>query len=301
MHVIHPSVGFLLSAGPVVALAVGLLLWSLLGVRVDARRGLQAALASHPPKVPGGPAACRECGGDLVVEGGALGATCRYCGADNLVKLPASWVTGAREAAKTLKVTAEAARAQEAEGHRRMWRAAAWRVPLAMVFVGLICAGAWRGRGGATWADLHSGALYEQMMKRDGDVSVHLRSLPSCDDARARHALASDSVIRIGDEAFCEGRFCRTMTLLPLARGETLRLAWSSPPSEARMRLAIGDQDYTAGFFGEEGFGDTLAAESIPAKPAGTTFFTRQVQTTGYYWLGVNGAKGVALDPCVAR
>jgi LSD1 subclass zinc finger protein len=113
MHVAAPPVQWLLSMGLVAAVALLLLVWSLLGKRVDARRELQAALACKPPETPGGPSGCRHCGAPLTVPPGALGVRCAYCGADNLVLLPAKWVDRAERATVALRLTAEAARERD--------------------------------------------------------------------------------------------------------------------------------------------------------------------------------------------
>lgn len=59
------------------------------------RRRLIAACAARPPAVPGQPAECRVCGGDL--SGGLSGVVrCSYCAADNLVSAEALHAAGAR-------------------------------------------------------------------------------------------------------------------------------------------------------------------------------------------------------------
>lgn len=55
--------------------------------RVTDRTKLLAALAAHPPKVPGAAATCRICGAPLAVDKDAIVAVCSYCRAQNAVHL----------------------------------------------------------------------------------------------------------------------------------------------------------------------------------------------------------------------
>jgi hypothetical protein len=68
--------------------------------RAGGRRVLLAGLAARPPKLPGGPALCRECGAPLEVAAGALVARCVYCGADSAVQIRTPFLARARRAAR---------------------------------------------------------------------------------------------------------------------------------------------------------------------------------------------------------
>ena len=56
LHVVSPVSGWMLSMAFVATIVVTVLVWSLFGERVDARRELQAALACKPPETEGGAA-----------------------------------------------------------------------------------------------------------------------------------------------------------------------------------------------------------------------------------------------------
>jgi DNA-directed RNA polymerase subunit RPC12/RpoP len=105
LHVMSPVVGWLSTSVFIVATILGLLIWSLLGERVDARRDLQAMLAAKPPRTEGGAARCRKCDAPLEVTAGTLGTRCPYCGADNLLVLPTSWIARARKSDVELRLT----------------------------------------------------------------------------------------------------------------------------------------------------------------------------------------------------
>ena len=54
---------------------------------------LQMSLAAGPPKIPGGPATCNNCGGALEITSSSHLVTCPYCETENLVNLPDKWLT----------------------------------------------------------------------------------------------------------------------------------------------------------------------------------------------------------------
>ncbi|EKD81325.1 MAG: hypothetical protein ACD_39C01859G0003 [uncultured bacterium] len=57
---------------------------------------LQISLAAGPPKIPGGPATCNNCGAALVVKHDSHFVSCGYCETENLVGLPENWLQTAR-------------------------------------------------------------------------------------------------------------------------------------------------------------------------------------------------------------
>jgi hypothetical protein len=96
------------------------------------RQRIQASLAAAPPRTPGGPALCRQCGAALTVGVGELGVRCAYCRSDNLVALPARWVRRVRDKAKTFYKDARAADSEE-----KRTRAEAWQKARAIAIGGL--------------------------------------------------------------------------------------------------------------------------------------------------------------------
>jgi DNA-directed RNA polymerase subunit RPC12/RpoP len=79
--------------------------------RTGARRVLLGGLQARPPKSPGGPASCRECGAPLDVHEGALVARCAYCGADNAVRVRTPFLDRTRRAVRTAAHTIDEAAA----------------------------------------------------------------------------------------------------------------------------------------------------------------------------------------------
>jgi DNA-directed RNA polymerase subunit RPC12/RpoP len=79
--------------------------------RAGGRRLLLAGLAAQPPRLPGGPARCRECGAPLDVTPGALVARCVYCGADSAVRVRTPFVARARRAVRVAAHTIDEAAA----------------------------------------------------------------------------------------------------------------------------------------------------------------------------------------------
>lgn len=54
---------------------------------------LQMSLAAGPPKIPGGPATCNNCGGALEITATSHLVSCPYCETENLVNLPDKWLS----------------------------------------------------------------------------------------------------------------------------------------------------------------------------------------------------------------
>ncbi|MEO8876858.1 MAG: hypothetical protein ABI461_14790 [Polyangiaceae bacterium] len=80
--------------------------------RSISRAGILAALAARPPRTPGGPASCRNCGAPLFVEPGKSLVICDYCKTDNAVRIETSIVTEATQKVRHISGTADdAARA----------------------------------------------------------------------------------------------------------------------------------------------------------------------------------------------
>jgi LSD1 subclass zinc finger protein len=79
--------------------------------RAGGRRLLLAGLAAKPPRLPGGPAGCRECGAPLEVPPGAIVVRCVYCGADSAVQVRTPLLALARRAARAAAHTIDEAAA----------------------------------------------------------------------------------------------------------------------------------------------------------------------------------------------
>jgi hypothetical protein len=60
------------------------------------RATLRSIMSAKPPRVPGGPAECRECGAALELRAGVLHARCMYCGTESLVEVPDALVAKAK-------------------------------------------------------------------------------------------------------------------------------------------------------------------------------------------------------------
>ncbi|HEX4340772.1 MAG TPA: hypothetical protein VH062_32915 [Polyangiaceae bacterium] len=83
--------------------------------RASGRGILVAGLRARPPKLPGGPEECRECGAPLDVLPGASVARCAYCRADNAVVVSTPFRKQAERTARRVAHTVE----QAAEVDRR--------------------------------------------------------------------------------------------------------------------------------------------------------------------------------------
>jgi DNA-directed RNA polymerase subunit RPC12/RpoP len=79
--------------------------------RAGGRQLLVAGLAAKPPRHPGGPAGCRQCGAPLEVPPGAIVARCVYCGADSAVLVRTPLLARARRAVRAATHTVEEAAA----------------------------------------------------------------------------------------------------------------------------------------------------------------------------------------------
>jgi DNA-directed RNA polymerase subunit RPC12/RpoP len=94
--------------------------------RAGGRRLLLAGLAAKPPRLPGGPAGCRDCGAPLEVPPGATVARCVYCGADSAVQVRTPFLARTRKAAQYAARTIDEAvaldRRERAETRRTFTR-----------------------------------------------------------------------------------------------------------------------------------------------------------------------------------
>ncbi len=300
LHVVSPPVAWVLQVGGVVVAALLLLWWSLLGQRVDARRELQAALASKPPTTPGGASRCRHCNASLPVPRGALTATCASCGADNLLLLPSSWVERAKNTTKTLRLTVQGAKARDAEGRRRFLKSALWRVPMVAVLLLVISLPAFNRRTRAGFSDVHlkpgeQVGAYQRIVHVDhGEPESKVEGLAHCG------LLPGRDPVRLDDSAWCGPHTCVLVLVFALNRGERLRLDWVQPSAGVEARLSLAPPDYLGGnLVLADGFGDEVKraalVEGEPLAPA----FDAPVEVSGWYKLTVMGPASASVQPCV--
>ena len=306
MHVISPIAAWVLGIVWQAGLLGGVMVWSLFGARVDARRDLQVALASKPPKTEGGPARCRHCDAALVFAAGALGTRCEHCGADNLVQVPAAWASRATKIDAALRLTADVARTRALEGRRRVRRAASWRVPVVLALLAIVGWPAFQARNDAAWTDYRQPTspsridVFRRVIWQAGQGPTHaLASVATCDDPHVRHAVATDSRLATGDSKWCERGACEVVAMFALARGEKLRLVWTAPGAAA-LRVSLGDVDYPGddGVLAD-GFGDTLASTTLEPGAAGATASEVPIETSGWYKVDLRGAPGIVVEPCL--
>jgi len=294
LHVVSPPMAWVLEVGGVVVAALLLLLWSLLGQRVDARRELQAALASKPPSTPGGASLCRYCNAPLSVPRGALAANCASCGADNLLLLPASWVKRAKKTTKTLRLTAQVAKSREAEGRRRFRKSALWRMPMVAGLVLIASVPAFGRRGRAGFADMHVkpgeqvGAYKRIVHVEHGEPESKVEGLAYCGLLPGKHP------VRMDESAWCGAQRCVLVMVFALNRGEALRLEWVEPSAGVEARLSLAPPDYLGGnLVLGDGFGDEVKRAAM------VEGFEAPVEVSGWYKLTVQGPAEASVQPCI--
>ncbi len=308
-HVLPPSQSYLLGVGLLVITPIALLIWSLFGERVSAKRDLQAALGAKPPSSKGGKASCRSCGAPLDFEPSALGARCTHCGADNLVKIPPAWAARAKKIDAGLRVNMKLAQSRMQESRRRVLRAALWRVPLVLGLIALVVVPGLRARGNVGWRDMkydeakRVGVYVLAEWHSHAAPTTSLQTFRSCADLEARPNLASDSRLPLSASGFCgQDGFdgCQTDASFPLTRGDTLRLTWKVTGS-VHAQVALGDRDLGNGapHFGPT-FGDEVSSSDLSIARTGSVALEVPIAISGWYRVDLRGAKDAALDACVA-
>jgi hypothetical protein len=306
LHVVSPVAAWLLTVGWVSGLMIALLVWSLFGERVDARRDLQAALASKPPTTAGGAASCRHCNAPLVVAPGALGARCEHCGADNLVQIPAEWASRARAIDATMRLDVELARAHAAEGRRRVRHAIAWRVPFVVIALLWVGWPAYNRRHRAGWDDLrfhreNVSGVYLLALHRDHDEpDRELHDIAQCSDTHARGILLHDTKLGTESSQWCDATTCTTAAVFALSAGDHLRLSWVAGDGAATARVALGPDDYLGGVgVLYDGFGDAVVDAPLANGHPGDLALDVAIAISGWYKLDLRGPRGVVVEPCV--
>jgi hypothetical protein len=298
LHVASPTVGWLIDVGLVASAGLLLLVWSLLGKRVDARRELQALLASKPPSTPGGPAQCRHCNAPLVVAAGALGARCASCGADNLVMLPEAWVARAKKLGHELRLTAQLARKRDAEGRRQLRISAAWRLPMVLGLLAWISLPAISRRDVAGWSDMRlkgdgGSGVYFRIRHETGWPTATLRSIARCGTSPGEE-------LSLDGSNWCERGGCTAVGMFALNQGETLQLEWVQPSPGVEVRLSLAPQDFLGGTgVLWTGFGDEVKT-SVLAEGDPTPFAAR-VAISGWYKVNLTGPAEASVRPCIQQ
>ncbi|HSD86005.1 MAG TPA: hypothetical protein VLB44_00765 [Kofleriaceae bacterium] len=290
LHVVSPVTGWLIDAGFIVAISIALLVWSLLGERVDARRDLQAMLAAKPPQTDGGPAQCRKCNAPLEVAAGMLGTRCPYCGADNLLVLPAQWIGRARKTDVELRLTMKLARERARAGRRRLLRAAAWRVPLVCLAMWYLTAPAWRSRDQASWSDMRSGdiVVYIVPLRTGGH---ELRAVATC----AKRGRMKDPPLDTLSSHDCDDLGCESFAMFPLRKGETLHLLRTSLGTVG-VRIALGERFFLGGAGIWEDFGEEISHQNLP-----DTEIVQPIEISGWYQVRIfsHSREPIGVQPCV--
>jgi DNA-directed RNA polymerase subunit RPC12/RpoP len=291
LNVASPFVGSVISHGFTVGILIALLVWSLLGERIDARRDLQAMLAAKPPETAGGATRCRKCDAPLEVAAGALGARCAYCGTDNLVVLPAEWISRARRGAVELRLTMRLARERAKAGRRRLWRASAWRAPLVL---GLLAWLVWPRSYlsyFAKWSEMRSDDdhLVVYLLARKDSVRQELRAITTCD----RHKQL-DPPLDTASSKWCNKTECEAVAAFPLRHGEELHLVRETA-GDASVRIAIGERWSSGGYaLLRDDTGDEIANQQLPEHE-----LVQKIAISGWYQVNLRGMSGVVVQPCV--
>jgi hypothetical protein len=225
---------------PLGTFALGLLGAGYARKRAIVRGGLQAVLAARPPKQPGMPATCRQCGGALSPAPGATFSRCPFCRTDNLLTMPASWISSMRAHADRL--------GKEVRDARDAWRAERGRLRTSLVLraiVGMLVAGLptscigmigpsrmWSEYTPVEYAAGPPGVLPPWAESRERDLPPLGFCTPGTVAIVGFTARAED----------CDGEGCRHHRLLPLARDESVRVVARGMSEGARLQLQIHER-----------------------------------------------------------
>jgi len=300
---LHPAVGVLLSGSVFASLFLfGVLAWSLLGLRADARRTLQAALACKPPTLDGGPARCRECGADLTVPKDAFGVQCRFCAAENLLMLPKRWVERARNVQSGLRLGARDAERAKRLARLAVRRGMAWRAPILLGLLAflLVRAVANARTTNASWESFLVNEHIDGFGVRLGvtDGSAGGRSIPQCDFGLAMGKLYGRSTFTLGTAGNCGTKTLYCGELIPLRRGDTLRVLWQSQPNAGKIR--IGRAHFFGGWTGSDNWEASSATWQALDTSTGDGGVAAEFHAdmTGFEVIEFDNADGVTFQTC---
>jgi DNA-directed RNA polymerase subunit RPC12/RpoP len=238
---------------PLVFAAVGYLLVGAARKRAIAVGRIKAALAARPPPRSSGRALCRTCGAALEYGPEALGARCLYCNSDNLLRMPRQWLDRMQRYQAPIKD----AWLEFIEERRRHRRRLAWRSALAAPILAIPVLVLWRGCGPPDNLE-----QLDPNRTPDWRAALETRgmSLP-CTGGN----IDLGPIILAPEDCFETG--CMVRRLLPLRRGETVRLvtgapeeirrAWPLPPRtgvriDRHVMQFVGDDHPDSRAWGEE-------------------------------------------------
>jgi DNA-directed RNA polymerase subunit RPC12/RpoP len=297
LHVAPPVTAWVVQAMFPIGVALALLVWSLLGERVDARRELQAMLAAKPPETEGGPSLCRRCAAPLELAKGALGTRCPYCGADNLVVLPADWIAKARAMSSELRLTTKVARERARVGRRRMILAAAWRVPLVGLMIYYVTHGAMLSHGDASWGEmrvaLHGGEHPLGLYAIGGaEHGQRVRAYTTCAERR----FVKDPPFDTQSSHHCDQLGCEAYAMFALVHGQKLHLVRATP-GHVGVRIGFPGRYLFAGAPLESEQGEEIANVELPE-----TEIVQPIKISGWYQVRLftnTQDAAVGVVPCI--
>lgn len=229
--------------------------------RAIVRGGLQAVLAARPPERTGGPERCRQCGAALSVTAADHAVRCPYCGTDNLVNAPLPWIEAMRRHTTSLGREVEAAREAWTRGRRSL------RTSLV-----------WRGIIGALLVAVPATCVLAAGPAIDTAPIDHARGtptrLPSWTEHRERSAptrgfCSTPGVVAMTgfqlEAVDCDARGCSFERLVPLARGEAVRIVSASPPADSDVALQIHERRWLDDVWTDVATGRLDANPTLPA------------------------------------
>jgi LSD1 subclass zinc finger protein len=275
----------------------------LFGERIDARRDLQAALASKPPTTPGGPSLCRRCDAPLVIPPGALGVRCDHCSADNLVQIAPEWAAKAGALAADLQLGADAARKHAAEGRRRVRIAAMWRIPLVIAVVLYAGRSTVLAGNDSTFASLRSPSQYLIAVHLpNGAMKSQLWPLPACGIDPPEGAKVWASSGRWCNDPKDPKTSCDDVLVVALERGEHLRLMSDMPgPGNALLAIAGRDDNATSAAYIGYDYEPVGKATFSPTATPKSVLLDVAIKTTAWYRLDLTMQTGTVVWPCLAH
>jgi hypothetical protein len=100
--------------------------------KILTRDKLQTALVAAPPRIPGGPACCRQCGAPLDVPPNVFGVSCPYCCTDNLVGITKATLNAAQSTSRHVGMNLMKAKK---EFDRTSWQAFETAISLTLGYV----------------------------------------------------------------------------------------------------------------------------------------------------------------------
>lgn len=232
---------------PLGTFALGLLGAGWARKRAIVRGGLQVLLAARPPERSGGPERCRQCGAALAVAAKDTSVRCPYCGTDNLVNVPAAWLERMRTHRRTLGREVAAAREQWVAERRSLRTSLVLRGIVGVIVVGIpsTCV---LGAGPATdttpidYAAGEPGTLPSWKEHRTRSVPGRGFCTPGTIAITGFSTRAED----------CDGKGCRFHRLVPLERGEAVRVVSAdSVPEGSDVALEIHERTMLDDRWGE--------------------------------------------------